>query len=510
MKERTLYMSFTPRQLINKTEYSLPRGADHSLLDSLTVNSLCRDSRAAASGSMFVCIRGANFDGHEYAAAAYMNGCRAFVAEHVISLPEDALTILVSDSRKALALLSDVFFGHPSSELSVIGITGTKGKTTTALTAYQLLNSLGFKAGYIGSNGVEFDGSFLPTVNTTPESYELHRYMRLMVDRGVKYLVMEVSSQAIYMNRIYGLSFASTVYTNLSPDHIGGNEHPTFEHYRDSKKRLFTEYGSKNIIYNADDPYAEYMIDGSGSQSFSCSMSGRGDLCAVNVSRMSKAGAVGSEFFITDGHKYYSTAVRSPGSFSVYNALLAAAICLSAGAPLDRIAKLLPQISVKGRFESVDVLPEVAIMIDYAHNGVSLRSALTALREYTEGRLICLFGSVGGRTKGRRRELGDAAASLADFSIITSDNPDFEPPEEIIYDIEQSFISAGKLPGRDYVTIADRREAIEYAVRSARRGDVILLAGKGHEDTQLICGRDVPFSERAILTEAALRVKNPV
>lgn len=503
-------MSFTPRQLIDGIEYYLQNARNSSLLDLLTLNDLCRDSRTAAEGSLFVCIKGANFDGHDYAAAAYMNGCRAFVAERHLSLPDDALTIIVSDSRIALASLSDAFFGHPSRELSIIGITGTKGKTTTALTAYRLLNELGLKAGYIGSNGVEFDGSSLPTVNTTPESYDLHRYMRLMVDRGVRYLVMEVSSQAIYMNRIHGLRFDSAVYTNLSPDHIGGNEHPTFEHYRDSKKRLFTEFSVKNIIYNADDPYAEYMIDGASAPTIACSLDGKGELCAVSPTRISEAGAVGSEFCIADRQHLYPTAVKSPGSFSVYNALLAAAICRSAGAPLDRVAKLLPQISVKGRFESVDVLPGVAIMIDYAHNGVSLRSALTALREYTAGRLICLFGSVGGRTKGRRRELGDAAAALADLSIITSDNPDFEPPEEIISDIEKSFISAKKESGADYVTITDRREAIEYALGIARPGDVILLAGKGHEDSQLICGKYLPFSERAILTDAALRLKYPV
>ena len=503
-------MSFTPIDLLGELEYYLAPGCDASMLHSLNVKELCRDSRTASGNSIFICIKGASFDGHDYAQAAFQSGCRAFVVQHPLSLPECALQIIVPDSRVALASLSDLFFGRPSKELTIIGITGTKGKTTTALTAYRLLNDLGFRAGYIGSNGVEFGETFLPTVNTTPESYDLHRYMRLMADSGVKYLVMEVSSQAIYMNRIYGIDFDAAVYTNLAPDHIGGSEHPTFEHYRDSKKRLFSEFGAKKIIYNADDPHSGYMISGSSATAISCSLESPGDVCAVATQRIADKGCVGSEFYIRYGGHLYPTAVKSPGLFSVHNAILAAAICISVGAEIKDVARLLPTVSVKGRFESVDVLQGVAIMIDYAHNGVSLRSALTALREYTEGRLICLFGSVGGRTKGRRRELGDAAAELADLSIITSDNPDFEPPEDIISDIEQSFILRGKLKGTDYVTFTDRREAIFYAVEEARPGDVILLAGKGHEDSQLICGNDIPFSERAIVTEASRRMKDPV
>lgn len=495
----------TPKSLLSKIKYSLSGNSKVELLEA-PIDRICRDSRTADMASLFFCIKGANFDGHDYAPSAYMNGCRLFVTEKEIDLPSDALQITVSDSRIALAEVSAEFFGQPARELNIIGITGTKGKTTTALTAYHLLNAMGIKSGYIGSNGVEFDGHFFKTLNTTPESYDLQRYMRLIADSGVRFLIMEVSSQAIYMNRIHGIAFHTAVFTNLSIDHIGGSEHPSFEHYRDCKRRLFTDYGAKNVVYNADDPYADYMVGNCGARKLSCSLKGSADVTAVNLSKIKGTGRIGTSFSIVERGLYFPASVSSPGTFSVYNALLATAICRLAGADVASVAERLPSVSIKGRFEAITALPHAAFIIDYAHNGLSLTSALNALREYTEGRLICLFGSVGGRTKGRRQELGDAAAALADLSIITSDNPDSEPPEDVIADIEKSFTERGKQKGVHYVTFADRRDAIRYAVREARRGDVVLLAGKGHEDYQLIGGKEIPFSERAIITEAALEI----
>ena len=495
-------MMHTLAQLLSKIEYT-PVG-EHDISD-VCVSSVTRDSRNASAGSLFVCIKGASFDGHDYAMSAYSNGCRYFLTEHAITLPSDAIQITTKDTRIALAYISAEFFSHPSKELHIVGITGTKGKTTTALTAYHLLNSLGMKAGYIGSNGIQFDSYCYSTANTTPESYELHKYMRLMVDAGVKYLIMEVSSQAVYMNRIHGIEFTTAVFTNLSRDHIGGNEHPTFEHYRDSKKRLFTDFGAKNIIYNADDPHAEYMISEAKCNKTSCSYGNtkNASLRVMNAKQKSHTGSIGVSFDITNGEQIFASSVSAPGIFSVYNALLASAICVSLGASLRKIANTLPDISIKGRFECVDVLQGVPFIIDYAHNGASLTAALNALREYSPRRLICLFGSVGGRTKERRAELGDAASALADLSILTADNPDFETPESVISDIEKSYLKRGLTLNKDYVKIPDRREAIRYAVKEARRGDIVLLAGKGHEDYQLINGKKLPFSELAILKEAA-------
>lgn len=465
------------------------------------ITSVCRDSRVATTGSLFVCIKGTAMDGHDFARAAYDNGARVFLSERDLFLPSDSAVIIIDDTRKALAIASAEVYGHPEKELKIVGITGTKGKTTTALTVYGILNAAGMTAGYIGSNGVRFPGYSFMTANTTPESCDLYRFMRLMVDAEVKYLVMEVSSQAIYMNRIDGLSFEITAFTNLYVDHIGGFEHPTFEHYRDSKRRLFTDYGAKTVIYNIDDKYAEYMTAESSASKISVSCKDRlADIKAVMIKAPDQKNGLCVSFDIESGSTLASTSVSMPGSFSVYNALLASAICNSLGLPLSKIARLLPDVSIDGRFEVINALPGVSFVIDYAHNGASLEAALNALREYKPKRLICLFGSVGSRTFGRRRELGEVAARLADLCIITSDNPDFEVPEKIIDEIAECFDNEDRCP---YVKISDRRDAIRYAVENAKKGDVILLAGKGHENYQLINGKKLPFSERSIILEAA-------
>ncbi|MBQ8005082.1 MAG: UDP-N-acetylmuramoyl-L-alanyl-D-glutamate--2,6-diaminopimelate ligase [Clostridia bacterium] len=478
-----------------KLEGGLPQQLQNS-----EISSLCCDSRKAMPGSVFVCISGAVADGHEYAASAYEHGCRVFVAERELSLPSDAIILIAENTRIALARMSQTFFGDPSKELKVIGITGTKGKTTTAHIIYHVLNTCGIKTGYIGTNGVLFDGNFYETVNTTPESYDLAQYMRKMLDAGVKYLVLEVSSQAIYLDRIYGMSFETAVFTNLSPDHIGGNEHPNFEHYRDCKARLFSDYSPKIAVYNEDDEASSYMMKDCSAPKFSYSLKGSGHFNASAVSYYREGGRLGVKFEIKAGSELCEKAdLPLPGEFNVSNALAATAVCLYAGVSLKNIASALGSVSLKGRFEVVDALPYATFIIDYAHNGVSLRSVLGVLREYEPTRLICVFGSVGGRTKLRRRELGKAASELCDFCIITSDNPDNEPPEQIIDEIASHFAE----DGCPYVKIPSRREAVLYAVRNARKGDIVLFAGKGHEDYQLICGKREYFCEKETIIEGA-------
>ncbi len=482
--------------LIEKIEYLTLSGATNREIDSLS-----RDSRIVASGTLFVCIKGAVSDGHEYAMSAYQKGTRVFLSERPLSLPNDATVITVKNTRKALAVVSRTFYGDPQSSLRLVGITGTKGKTTTALTAFHVLNAAGIKTGYIGSNGVRFGTYSYTTANTTPESCDLYKYMRQMVDDGVKCLVMEVSSQAIYLDRIYGIDFDTCAFTNLYVDHIGGAEHPTFEHYRDSKRRLFTEHNAKAIVYNKDDPYAEYMVGTSRNKKVSVSIGQSADICGRDIKI--KKGEFCVSFDMVSGNIHFPTSVSSPGHFSVYNALLAAGICQSLGLTLKQISAHLPSAVIDGRFESIDVLDGVRFVIDYAHNGASLEAALGALREFKPKRLICLFGSVGGRTFDRRAELGHAAAKLADLCILTSDNPDFEDPEKIISDIAEEFKHESACK---YVAIPDRSEAIRYAVKKAKKGDIILLAGKGHEDYQLINGKKIPFSERAIIKEAVAEI----
>lgn len=461
--------------------------------------SVCRDSRLAEAGSLFVCIKGTAIDGHDFARSAYSKGARLFLAEKELDLPEDATVFIVPDTRKGLAIASAEFYGHPEQKLRIVGITGTKGKTTTALTAYGVLNAAGISTGYIGSNGVRFASYSYRTANTTPESCELYKYMRLMVDAGVKCLVMEVSSQAIYMNRIHGISFETCAFTNLYHDHIGGVEHPTFEHYRDCKRRLFTDFGAKNVIYNADDAHAGYIIEGVNANKISCSCEDKpSDFKASSINVPGEDGRLCVSFDTKHGRDRTRASVSMPGLFSVYNALLTTAICYTLGLSIFKTAKLLPSVSIDGRFEVIDALPSASFVIDYAHNGASLEAALKALREYEPKRLICLFGSVGGRTFDRRHELGKVAASLADLCILTSDNPACEPPEKIIDEIAECFETEGSCP---FIKIPDRRDAIRYAVKNAKAGDIVLLAGKGHENYQLVGERKLPFSERAIILE---------
>ena len=465
--------------------------------DRTDVLSLCCDSRKVFSDSMFVCISGALSDGHDYAFAAYNRMCRIFVVEHPVKLPDDAFVIVTPDTRIALAQLSAAFFGNPAEEMTIIGVTGTKGKTTSSLMIYHALNNNGIPTGYIGSNGVTFKDYSFGTVNTTPESYDLHYYMRKMLNAGVKTLVMEVSSQALKMARVHGIRFKIGVFTNLSPDHIGEFEHPDFNDYKNCKHSLFTDYGVEHIIYNADDEYAAEMISGNRCEKVGVSLQHKTDFSADAITYFRSPGKIGVSFLCNTEKDSFPVSVAFPGEFSVYNALTAIAVCTRLGLDADVIARTLPDIRIKGRFETYELPDGATAVIDYAHNGVSLKAALQALRAYEPNRLICLFGSVGGRTKIRRAELGLVASRDADFCILTSDNPDNEAPSAIIGEIATYFTS-GTCP---YVAIADRKKAIEYALSHTKPGDILLLAGKGHESYQIVCGVREEFSEAEIIAK---------
>lgn len=454
------------------------------------------NSEKARQGELFVCLKGASRDGHDFAERAYQNGCRAFLCERRIDLPDDAVQIIVDDTRAVLPEISAKFFGYPAEKLHIIGITGTKGKTTTALLTAAILNAAGLNCAYVGSNGVLINGEHTDTVNTTPESLYLQQYFSMMVKGNVKYAVLEVSSQALAHHRVDGIHFETVAFTNLSEDHIGGAEHPTFEHYRASKKRLFTEHGATTAVYCADDEAGEYMTEGFEGRKITFGVNTKSDWTAENIEKFRDETSLGITFDCTGNGYRVKVNLQSPGRFSVYNAMCAMAICSVYGVGRDFAARILGETTVRGRFEIVPALPGRTFIIDYAHNGMSLTSALKTLREYDPERIICLFGSVGGRTKGRRRELAEAASEYADYVIITSDNPDYEDPIDICTEIE-SYMKSG-VPCE---VIPNRASAIKAAVDMSEKGDIILLAGKGHETYQLICGRKVPFSERQILTE---------
>ena len=484
-------------ELIRSIDYNEIVNRSGIAPDKTDVFSLSCDSRKVGADSMFVCLSGSLNDGHDYAAAAYDRMCRIFVAEHALDLPDDAFVIITANTRVTLALLSAAFFGHPADEMTIIGVTGTKGKTTSSLLIYDILNENGIPTGYIGSNGVSYLDTHIHTLNTTPESYDLHMHMRKMLDAGIRTLVMEVSSQALKMARVYGIRYRICVFTNLAPDHIGEYEHPDFDDYKLCKRSLFTDYGAEYIVYNADDAHAPEMVSGNRCAKASTSIGKNADFSASEITYFRSPGNIGVSFVCSHKDQTFPVSLSFPGEFSVYNALTAIAVCTHMGLSPETIVETMRTTRIKGRFETYELPCGATVVIDYAHNGVSLKAALQALRIYEPTRLICLFGAIGGRTRMRRAELGLVASRDADFCILTSDNPDHESPAAIISEVA-SYFTAGSCP---YVAITDRKNAIEYALSHSEKGDIILLAGKGHETYQIIRGVRENFSEAEIVKE---------
>ncbi|NLZ37112.1 MAG: UDP-N-acetylmuramoyl-L-alanyl-D-glutamate--2,6-diaminopimelate ligase [Clostridiales bacterium] len=472
------------------------------------ISAICYDSRKAAPGAAFFCLVGVEADGHDYAYKAYEKGCRVFVAEKPLELPDDAEVYIVEDSRKALGDAAAEFYSHADKKLRLIGVTGTKGKTSVATFIAEALNQSGQKCGFIGTTGTIIDGVVLQNANTTPERAELHRIFAEMVSHGCVFCVMEVSSQAEKTGRVDGLNFEAAAFANLSPDHISPREHATFEDYRDCKAKLFSRCGV--AVINADDENASFMAENAGDVVLygvenKNALSKEGSFIAENPKKERADGHLGAEFdcFYPGGRFHIKTTV--PGRFSVYNALCAAAVCRTVGVAEEHIVSALDGCQVPGRFEEVKTPLKAKFIIDYAHNEVSLESALRALKELRHERLIVLFGCIGGRAQMRREPMGKIAAELADFLILTSDNPDREPPMQIIAGIERGIVKADRHP--PYVRFADRADAVRYAVRISREGDIILFAGKGHENYQIIDGKHVHFSEREIIEEEALELR---
>lgn len=474
-----------------------------------TIAHLCHNSRAATATCLFFCKRGALVDGHRYAKSAYEKGARFFVVEHEVDLPEDAAIITVKDSSLALRKLAVIFCGDPAKDLHLIGITGTKGKTTVALTVYNIAVASGRKMGYIGTNGIYYNGKVFETANTTPDCLELQMSLREMKRDGVTDVVIEVSSQALWQERTYGLSFDICAFTNLYEDHIGGVEHPTIEHYRDSKKLLFTDYNAKSIVINADCHDSFYMVEGVNCSEIITTSAKGNDKCDIFArdARKTQSGIrpgvsftlFSSSLNVADISEHGIDAfIPIPGLYSIENALISIAICRKMGIELDFICDQLAKLSIAGRFEMIalDNRPNTLFVIDYAHNGASLSAVLRSLREYEPKRIIVLFGSVGGRTFGRRAELGKAAGENADVIILTSDNPDNDDPTDIIDGIMVGLEGVDK----PIYKIPDRAEAIAKAYEISEDGDFVLLAGKGHESYQLVRGERMEFSERKILS----------
>ncbi len=461
----------------------------------IEIKDICYDSRKCGEGILFVALVGAFTDGHKYISSAYEKGSRVFLCEKEVCLPDDAAVITVDNTRSTLAKISCNFFNHPSKDISVIGITGTKGKTTVAHIVKFVLEQGGIKTGIIGTVGSFYDDVKIPTVNTTPESYELQKTLRIMADGGCKAVAMEVSSLGLKHHRVEGTHFSWGVFTNLYPDHIGTNEHDSFEEYAFWKTQLFPV--CENAVVNIDDPFSEEIIKNCKGKVVTYGASEKADYTIGNIEKTKLGNVLAVNFSVSSDTKRQLT-IAMPGDINAHNALIAVALGDEFGISSERINEGLGKVYVKGRCEILRVSDEITVIIDYAHNGISLKSIIDTAKEYEHNRIITLFGSVGGRTECRREELGTVSGKLSDLTIITSDDPEFEDPQKICEEIAVYC----KQMGGEYVIIPDRASAISYAVKIAQKGDILILAGKGHEEYMKINGEKVPFSEKAEVIKA--------
>lgn len=458
------------------------------------VTAVVNDSRKLEPGCMFICIKGASFDGHTFAAEAAEKGASVLLVEEPVEVPENVTVIQVENTRYAMALVSAAWFGHPAEELTTIAVTGTKGKTTTTYMIRDLLEKAGHKTGVIGTIEVRIGEEHIPVNNTTPESYDIHSYFRQMVEAGCDTVVMEASSQGFKLDRTAGIEFDYGLFTNLSPDHIGPNEHENFEEYLSCKAMLFGQ--CKKGFANLDDEHFAEITKDAKCPVRTFGEDERADLRAGEIKLTRDTDFLGVDFNLS-GTVEGKVSCGIPGTFNVHNALGAISIVLDMGMNLDDINEVLKTFTAKGRVQIIPTGYEYTLIVDYAHNAVALESILNTLRAYHPNRLISLFGCGGNRSKLRRFEMGEMSGKLADLTVITSDNPRFEEPQAIIDDI---LTGIQKTDGK-YISIIDRREAISYVMHHAEPGDIVVLAGKGHETYQEIKGKKYHMSEEEIVQD---------
>ena len=463
----------------------------------IEIKKIAYDSRKVEPDSLFVAVKGFDSDGHDFITQAIEKGASAILLDNVdkireLKLPDDVTFVICNDSRNALAIASCNFYGNPSRKFKLIGVTGTKGKTTTTYMIKKLLEAGGHKVGLIGTiENYIGEESLGESVRTTPESLELQEMFAKMCDEKVEYVVMEVSSQALKLGRVTGTNFDVGVYTNFSKEHISAKEHTDMEDYFNSKMKLFSM--CKTAFINIDDFRGSRVKREAKAQVKTYGIDNNCDLLAKDITITN----IGVDFKARLGEKNERIKVDIPGRFSVYNSLAAISVALFYGVEPEKIKNALENIKIPGRSELVPNKKELSIMIDFAHSPESLQSILQAVKTYTKGRVIVVFGCGGDRDKGKRPLMGEIAGRIADYSIITSDNPRTEKPEDIIKDIEEGI---SKTKGK-YEIIVNRDLAIEKAIKMANKKDIIILAGKGHETYQEIDGTKYPYNERTIIKD---------
>ncbi|MBR4017937.1 MAG: UDP-N-acetylmuramoyl-L-alanyl-D-glutamate--2,6-diaminopimelate ligase [Clostridia bacterium] len=468
----------------------LAKATPHTLIgEDVEVNELRYNSRKVEKGDVFCCVVGTFADGHKYAAQAVEAGAAALVVERQLDL--DVPQVLVENTRIAMAEMAAAYYGNPADEMVMVGITGTNGKTSTSYMLKSIAERMGKKVGLIGTIRNMIGDIIIDTERTTPESVDLQRILRQMKDEKVDVVIMEVSSHSLDQKRVHGITYDVGCFTNLTQDHL--DYHKTFENYFAAKKLMFAQ--CEKAVINLDDSYAADMVAGV-------------DITVLTVGVREQADVTASEIDITTRGVQFDFNYRNvtsrfnvpiPGLFSVFNAMSAAGIALSLGWTLDSIKYGLEHmVSVSGRLEPLPTgKNEFTVLLDYAHTPDALENLLKTVRGFATGRVVTLFGCGGDRDHAKRPIMGEIAGRFSDFAIVTSDNPRSEDPMEIIASVEDGV----KKSGCEYVVIENRREAIEYALKNANKNDVIILAGKGHENYQEINGGKQPFDEKEIVAE---------
>ena len=478
-------------------------GWDGAHQDNPLILTLAHDSRKVEPGTLFVCIPGATVDGRDYAEAAVKKGAVAVLAERPLPVSLPVPVLLTPDVRKALALLSPWFFGEPAKQLRMIGVTGTNGKTTTTHIIRDIFNRAGRSCGVIGTLHTLIGNQVIPVKNTTPDVLDLQSSLAAMVAGGMKAVAMEVSSHALALDMVAGCEFDAAVFTNMTQDHL--DFHGDLTSYRDAKAKLFRLLAAedavkknKHAIINLDDPAGRFMLEQTQAQAITYAIEQSADLQAVEVTIRPE----GCRFRIVGKFGDFTVQSRLTGRFNVYNLLAAIGVALAEGISVDDIQTALADFAtVPGRFERVEIDKPFSVIVDYAHTPDGLENVLRTAKQFVSGRLIAVFGCGGDRDRTKRPIMGELAARYADRVIVTSDNPRSEEPEFIIGQIMAGIVTPEAQ--RRTETIADRRQAIQRAMEIAEAGDVILVAGKGHENYQILADRTIHFDDREVVQELA-------
>ncbi|MWV45235.1 UDP-N-acetylmuramoyl-L-alanyl-D-glutamate--2,6-diaminopimelate ligase [Paenibacillus sp. HJL G12] len=469
----------------------------------ITITGLQTDSRKVAPGDLFICLPGHTVDGHDYAAQAADQGAAALVVERQLNI--DLPQVIVKDSRYAMAVMADAFFGSPSTHMKMIGVTGTNGKTTTTYLIEKMMNDHGVNTGLIGTIQMRYGGRTFPMSGTTPEALELQRSLDDMSANGVQCCVMEVSSHALEQGRVKGTDFRTAIFTNLTQDHL--DYHKTMEDYKAAKGLFFSRLGNKfahqrnqrkYAVLNADDEATEYFAKMTAAEVITYGLAHNADVRASEISIT----AQGTHFHVDTFLGSTDIQLSMVGKFNVYNALAAITAGLLEGLELESIKKSLESVpGVDGRVESVNEGQPFAVIVDYAHTPDGLENVLKTVKEFAKGRVITVFGCGGDRDRTKRPIMGKLAAKYSDVVMVTSDNPRTENPDLILKDIEAGLLE-DSVPQEKYQLIVDRREAIQKAIEMASPDDVVLIAGKGHETYQILGHTKHDFDDRVVAKEA--------